>query len=141
MEETAVGSPDLRIIVLLRLLMSSQPTMASCRITPRLQWRHRAGLRVRKPLHQLPRHNRSISVKQPSSFCKKIDKLLEFAPLTPTYKRPTHFRSRFSFSLFTSNFSLFVIEITLAMTHAADRIADVDQRAPNIHTPFLRLLA
>ena len=49
MEETAVGSPDLRILVLLRLLMSYKLTMASCRITPRLQWRHRAGFTPASP--------------------------------------------------------------------------------------------
>jgi len=53
MEETVIGSPDLRILVLLRLLMGSQPTMASCRITPRLQWRHRAGFTPASPSQPL----------------------------------------------------------------------------------------
>src|SRR5262245_27960563 len=50
------GSPDLRIVVPLRLPMCRSTQWQLCRVTPRLQWRHRDGLAPSSPspasLHQ-----------------------------------------------------------------------------------------
>jgi len=50
MEETLVGFSDLQMLVLLHLPWAHNPRWPSCRITIRLQWRHRAGFPPASPL-------------------------------------------------------------------------------------------
>ncbi len=64
MEETVVGFPDLRILVLLRLLMNISSQWLIAESLPA----YSGGTVL--DLHQLPRHNREYSSKQPSFFEK-----------------------------------------------------------------------
>ncbi len=68
MEETAVGFPDLRIIVLLRLLMGSRPQWPVAESLPA----YSGGTVL--DLHQLPHYNHSNSAKQTLLLCKMMNK-------------------------------------------------------------------
>ena len=77
MAETDVGSPDLRIIVPLRLPIRSpkEPVLLTLPEAHRQQWRCAESLPAYSggtvlDLHQLPRHNRLNSALEPSSFVR-----------------------------------------------------------------------